>query len=460
MTQPVSLRHLNTHLSSAFLAIFTFATCSHATALDYSADLLIGSEYSDNAERQPNGLHDIETTAGLGVNLRHDTRELELTGDYQFNYRQFENSTNEDRSDITGNSAVRAQLLPQRLFWQLEHNITERRSRRNLVDNANNQERRNQISTGPDLRLNLSGADTLLVNARYTKILFSTPANANQGASDNATSYSGGAVWQHALSQITNLLLGVNYNETEREGNAVTADRTNEFQTAFIGFNRRLRELQYGLQLGSSQGEDQSGRSSSGLFYQAELVHSTGDSTLAINAGQQKTDTSRGRDANSVLFNQFSDFSTLVDTNLTQGNFDSEGVVEISSYEITYRTQRGCSRCNYGVGFSRVASDFENAGEVDDTEDRVNLNYSFRLNPRLNLTASTTWRKADFDIAPTIISDQEDTNSTLALRWQASQNLTVTVSGGHQERKLEEGANDRNTFGGITINYTLLDSAR
>ena len=82
-------------------------------------------------------------------------------------YTDYDRNTNDDRSELTGNSALRAQLVPQRLFWAFSHTLSEDRSNRSDTDTADNRERRQQISTGPQLLYSITDADSLGLTALY-----------------------------------------------------------------------------------------------------------------------------------------------------------------------------------------------------------------------------------------------------------------------------------------------------
>ncbi len=439
------------------LALFTLSV----HALEYGADLRLGSRYEDNATQQAKGAYDLENSIGLGLNASHDTQQLRLKGDYDFSFIQFENNTNDDRLQLLGNSEAEAELRPQRVYWTFSHDLREERSNRSQTNTADDRELRQAISTGPEITLPLTSVDTLLFNAAYSEVFFSSPSDNNSFASDDSTTLAAGSRWQHALSALTILSAGYNYSETERHGDNGVPDRTNKFQTAYLGFNRSLRETQYGLQLGGSHSESDSGNKNDGFYYQADLIRILGDTRLALSASQQLTDASRGLENTSSVYGAFDPGAGLIDSGASLGNFNAEGAVEITSYQANFRSERFCSRCNYSASYSYVESDYDESEatniETDDREHTIGLEYTHRLNTRLSASVRGEWQQTDFDGDA---SDIEETGGSLVLRWQASEPLIVSLTGGYQDRIDNTNGGYHNSYGVLNISYQLYRSAQ
>ena len=77
-------------------------------ALDYTLDLLIGGEATDNINRLPdNQKRDgLESHIGSRIGLTHESEAINFEADYRLTYRDFKNDRLETNDEINGDSEL------------------------------------------------------------------------------------------------------------------------------------------------------------------------------------------------------------------------------------------------------------------------------------------------------------------------------------------------------------------
>ena len=137
-----------------------------------------------------------------------------------------------------------------------------------------------------NVTLPITGVDQLILSAEYSEIFFSKPKNTNLQTAENDDTQSllGSINWEHALSEITDITAGYQYQESERDDR----EQNLEFHRYFIGFSRSLRNLNYSLSVGSNTSEQEGQSSNRGLFYQADISKQSGANTFSASASRQR----------------------------------------------------------------------------------------------------------------------------------------------------------------------------
>ena len=453
-----------------------FLASSSALALDYSADLALASQYESNAalgsSSNQNSQEDIGSTAALNIRAGQQTQRLSFDAGYNIAYTDYDKDSNEDRSEITGNSNLQVTLVNQRLLWNASHSSSETVADRNLENTADNRQRRQQFSTGPLLIVPLSKVDQLSLQANYSIVEFNDAENDDLNNDPNtdadSQSYFASLNWSRRLSPLTSINAGYRYQENERDNaGANSEDLTIDIQTYFVGLTRSLRALEYGIQIGGNRSErdDDLGNSSNssnnsssnnGFFFQAQASYTSGDQTIGATASRQQTDSSTG------LGNFFSGISSSASsspsTDLSLENFRIADTVETTILNLSYSASRFCNRCNYGLSYNFIENDYQNELSLSDRDDRVsqiNLNYSYRINRRLSLDIAGRYEHTEFLGTG---AEDEETGGTLGLRWQAMRKLDISITGGYEQRDGGDNPNYYNSYGSLRLTYNLFSS--
>lgn len=450
------------NLSSRSIIATIFSGCLTAlappiSAMDYSVSLSADNQYDTDGGLNGRDQEELESSIGLGLNISQDNQRLDFTGNYSLNYLNFDNNTSSDRSQITGNSDFVLSVIEQRFDWLAAHNITETSpSRREANNTADDQERRQQLTTGPFVTLPITGVDQLILSAEYSEIFFSKPKNTNLQTAENDDTQSllGSINWEHALSEITDITAGYQYQESERDDR----EQNLEFHRYFIGFSRSLRNLNYSLSVGSNTSEQEGQSSNRGLFYQADISKQSGANTFSASASRQLTESSLG--LNSLRFD--SELRTPDTSQLGAGqtldNSTIDGAVEITFLSMDYTSTALCKLCSYGAELSYIDSDYENEASEDDVVNAARLFFNYRLSTRLTAEFQTGIENTEF-----LTTDQTDDRSDTSLyfSWNASPRLNIRAGGGYAQEDSEtdpsNGSYD-NYYASISFDYQLITS--
>ncbi|MGB5325744.1 MAG: hypothetical protein WBN40_10025, partial [Pseudomonadales bacterium] len=361
--------------------------CVPVSALDYSAALRADSQYEGDGRLDGSSRSEVITRSGLDFTIGERNQYIDLRGNYRYDYEQYENDTNTNRSRISGNSDLVATIVAQRFNWLASHAVSETSpNRKEAADIADNQQRRQQFSTGPLLQLPLSSVDTLALNARYTEILFDKTEKAipNTTTTDSSNTQAG-LNWQRALSQISSLRVGYQYQDFERDNSSVST----EFQRIYAGLTRTLRTLNYSVSVGSNNSKREGQGSDSGLFYQASIERDDGAQKFSASATKQRTESSLGIN-NLQLDAAIADFdSSALSVSQSQENSGIEGSVDITFLNLDYSSTLNCKRCSYGIELSYIESEYDNVPSADDKVSSVVLHYDYRLTPHTTAVLST-----------------------------------------------------------------------
>ena len=448
---------LSRSIITATFSLFWAALAPQISAMDYSVSLFTNNQYDTDGGLNGRKQEELESNIGLGLNISQENQRLDFMGNYRVSYLNFDNNTSSDRSRITGNSDFVFSVFEQRVDWLASHNITETLpSRREANDTADDQERRQQYTTGPFVTLPITGVDQLILSAEYSEIFFAEPKNTGllTAENDDTQSLSGNINWEHALSEVTKLTAGYQYRESERDNRGQNL----EFNRYFLGISRSLRDLNYSLSVGSNTSKQEGQSSNSGLFYQADISKQSGANTFSASVSRQLTESSLG--LNSLSFD-----SELIAADTSQlgawqtlDNSSIEGALEITFFNMDYTSTAMCKLCSYGAELSYLDSDYKAADSEDEVVNAARLFFNYRLSARLTAEFQTSIENTEF-----LTTDQtnERSDTSLYLSWNASPRLNIRVGSGYAQEDSEtnpsSGSYD-NYYASVSFDYQLVTS--
>ncbi|NND39874.1 MAG: hypothetical protein HKO06_09785 [Pseudomonadales bacterium] len=436
--------------TSLLTGLVCLLTASVATALDYSASLNFDAESQGDGRLDGTGRSEVVTRSGIDLEVSQDNPGLQLRGDYSYRFEHYENDTNSDRSSANGSSELVATLLEQRLSWLASHEISDiSASRRDAADIGDDKRRRQQISTGPLITLPFSRADSVVLSASYSKIFVDDANNAslNTGNSDSDL-VSANLNWQRALSPISQLRAGYQFQDFEREG----IDQSTEFQRVYASFSRSLRLLSYNLTLGSNSSKSGSSRSNNGAFYQADISRDDGATQFSASASRQRSESSIG--LSGLRFDTALSVPDAGDlgAGLTQENSNIQGEVDITFFDLDYRSTVNCRRCSYGAELSFAKNEYETNAAADDEVSSARLFFNYNLTRHTTLEINTDYSRTEFKIDG---AQDDNSGGSLYLNWNATPNLRIELGGGYDQEEADTGANYYNTYGSLGLQYDL-----
>jgi hypothetical protein len=190
-------------LSAIPLALSALLLASPSFALDYSIDLLLGGEATDNINRLPdNQKRDgIESYIGARIGLTHESEAINFDADYRLTYRDFKNDRLKTNDEINGSSELLWEIIDNRLNWHVDHDISEVLSNDLVPDTVDNKETRQIVSTGPTYIARLSSVDDITVALDYTQLTQGNASNESPADRSNIDSERAEAelIWSRSL---------------------------------------------------------------------------------------------------------------------------------------------------------------------------------------------------------------------------------------------------------------------
>jgi hypothetical protein len=437
-------------LSAIPLALSALLLASPSFALDYSIDLLLGGEATDNINRLPdNQKRDgIESYIGARIGLTHESEAINFDADYRLTYRDFKNDRLKTNDEINGSSELLWEIIDNRLNWHVDHDISEVLSNDLVPDTVDNKETRQIVSTGPTYIARLSSVDDITVALDYTQLTQGNASNESPADRSNIDSERAEAelIWSHSLSNTSKFEVGYANAETEFDNNSPDF----KYQQLFVGYNTELASGNYGFRLGSNRAERSLiNEEQTGVFTAINYNRNYSGNIFSIDIVRQLADSSIGLDSDIDGFN----------TN----NFDEIAVVERTRVDISYQFQNLCRGCIAQLTYTFDNSDFENDELVlstdttqDNKDNRISANITYNINSKLSTRLLTSYLQTDFSAF-----DRQDKITEIESQtdWQLTAKLSLNfyLSYIHRDTKNTPlGDIDYNASTvGLSASYTL-----
>ena len=280
--------------------------------------------------------------------IRFEREHHSLKSNYRIINHNFSNDTQNDNTIVEGQTEWYWEPVDQRFAMTADH------SRFRLVrDNTerfteDNQDQRTITSVGPTSRIKLSAVDALELSTSWTDV------NYADGGSQNSDRWISGVSWIHALSPISTAYLSLTHQSVDFDSERAGYDYYQLSGT----YLRRLRNVEWSIQLGRNKIERDSGTRFSGFSSALSLDWSKGYHRVKLGALADITDSSLGNRNQSLVGD--------IDLGM-QFDFDSEfrepDATDRTSVEMLWETQRWvCDFCATTVFFRRVSEEFLTSG--------------------------------------------------------------------------------------------------
>ena len=422
-------------LSAITLALSAASLASPSFALDYTLDLLLGGESTDNINRLPDNRaqEGYEANIGSRLGLIHDGRKIIFNANYSAIHSEYKNNLIQNDNEVTGSSDLLWRIIDDRLVWNVDHYISEVLSNNSRANTPDNRERRQILTTGPTFRTHLSAVDDLTFLAQHTQLNQGDAVNetALQRSNIDSNRIEGTIIWSHDLSETSALEIGVTSSETEFDNNSPDF----EYQQSFIGYRAQLASGDYSIRLGANQAErSDSGKAEKGAYIAIEFNREIKGDNIAINIVRQLTDSSIGLD-NDVTNNNTNDFDTI-------------NIVERTHFDINYTLQNVCRGCVANIIYSFDQEDFQNdislsVLDMDNKDNRMSTILDYRINSRLSSRTTASYlitRFSDLSRRDRVIELET------SLNWQLSRKLGLRTYLAYNNR-------DTNQRGLLDIDY-------
>lgn len=349
-----------------------FLSSLNINALDLSVQLGGGFQRSDNIELNDEGeLSEDLREAFVGLQIEEDSPLYFADLNYVARIRDYKDDVIEDDNLFSGRAEVTLHAIANRLNWEFLHLRADLLTNAEDNDIPDNRETRNVFATGPDIIMEPSTVDDLILRLRYTEINFEQTEDANNER------ISGALVWERELGPVSRLSAVVGVEDVEYELNE--AEQT--FLRASAQYEADVRLGNYSVRLGYNEAESLDGRDVSGLLARLLFAYQINGNDFEILYGRELTDTSIGLIENRTEDSILTDTFSLDDG--TDSNFETIDILELQNLDITYRTANLCQRCIWTVSGFLDKFDFADQ-ERDQKFSGINTSLRYNITRRLD----------------------------------------------------------------------------
>jgi hypothetical protein len=404
------------------LALLT-ALCmvSETRGHEFTTQISIEAERSDNVLQQPSGLEQSELTLRPTASINYLLNFTQVTAnlDYQAQQVTYRDNTSDDRLDLTGSGSMQWQIIDQRLSWMASHTSTRQTINSLDADIPANQVDRSVFQTGPVLQYTFGGVNTLQVGANWSDNDFDDEALADATQSSINLQYS------RAVNPLLQVGLSGSYSETDVE---VFKYSSQQLQLT-LSSTRKFFDLS--MSIGPSRSEREDLPPTDSVAYSLSISGTTTFGDWAFNASQQQTDTTNGLS----LGGQFNP------GNNGDTNFSQTDLVERTRVEFTYTRQIIPRRLNASFNLSQ---DEQNQDADVPNEKNLNAGVSlqYTIGQRTSASLQTNWRRTK----PEDGSDESNNrDSSLNLNFRMNNKMAYSMF-----------VNQNKRSGGLTAKYTEL----
>ncbi|MEM7707664.1 MAG: hypothetical protein AAF358_19080 [Pseudomonadota bacterium] len=334
-------------------------------------------EYDNNTARIADGqIDDIMLLPSLdfGINRQGSRLDIEAFGLVEHASYVDDTFDSEFRGTVSANATYR--VVESRLNWVVQNGLT--RSNINVlgVQTPDNVQQTYAFATGPDLTLNLSAADTLVLGARYN--FFDADDDAATTDSDGVGVF---GQWSRSLTPTSTLGLSL---QTSTIGFDQEIDLQPDYERRQVTANY-IKEIEGGAGQSSSIAID--------VGYAEAALDGAEDVTSPYFSMRWSRQLTGGEDLGVVLTREIGD--VFADT-LSFGN-----AVVIPQVQETVVTRDPFVRSSLGVNWTKDITD------------------------RHNLTALLVYDEQDYD---TSLLDQELIRASVGLQWQISPLVSLSTA--------------------------------
>ncbi len=427
---------------------FLLGVCLSFVSTAVADDLLdarISAEaiHSDNGGLAPSGQEVGDWIARTELQARIDFKRerTDLTSDYRIVSQSFSKDTQKDNTVVEGQSEWYWEPVDERFAMAADH------SRYRLIrDNAErftqeNQDERTITSIGPESRFRLTSVDRLELSTQLVDVRFA------EGNSQNSERWVNRATWVHALSPISSAFLTFSHQDVDFD----SARADYDYYQLSATYARRLRHIEWSLQLGRNRIARDTGSEVNGTSYGFNLDWSAGYHQIQLAALADVTDSSLGN-RNQLL---------VGDVDLgNQLDFDSEfrepDATDRTSLEFMWNTRKWvCEICRTSVFYRRVTEDFVSS---DAEREQTFARAAVTIQPSAIRRYTLAYEAYGFERATETQSlDQEENRWHFSAFHKALKDLEVGVKLSWRDRDQgsSNASDSKELRSSVALEYTL-----
>lgn len=402
---------------------------------DFGGYLSFVSQFSDNAEREPDGdLSEWQDKYAVGLDGDYENALVTLEAGYTASMHRYEKDSQPRRELLEGNSLLRLGKDHNLFDVQFIHSRRSVLREPDAVDTLANTDEREIFAVVPTLRASITSVDSLLLRGSYAQIDYRFNELKNSEAMGAAL------IWQRRLTAVDTFEISAQRTDIEFEA-VPQADY--EYTSILMAYAASLRQLTYKVSGGYNRSSRDDGSEYSGPAFSAEAAYTTGLNTFKILADQRITDTSRGdgnREELSIDFGSRSSGGVGIDQ------------IELRSLEARWESQALCERCDFYLSMRVREKDYF-VLEEDNVEVGWGAGLSYRLSPAARLSLNANRRDQKFKQE---VQRSEHTLDTIraSYSYRFVNDINVGIFAEQRERTSEDRLTDyKESLAGLSISY-------
>lgn len=397
------------------------------------AGLGVKSTWTDNARRTAQDkITERQDRVNLNIGADYQGSVSKIDADYRVSWNNFSKKTQENDTTMEGQGAIRLGKSGFPLGLDLSH------SQRQTLDQQQddlleNQDQRQISQARPYINLRASKRDNIFISGNYTDVRYRDAKN------QNSTSTGSSLVWQHRVTPIDSVGLGVSESDSNfesRNGNGYT------YQSAWVNYSSQLRHLSYSLYFGQNKYITDGLKANSRPTYNIDITTDALAQRLNINLSQRFTDTSRGNgNGNSLSLGTPSNSNQEVD------------IYELRSGQVTWSVQPFCNVCGFNLS-GRYERELYETTDQDSLSTQLQASFSYRIKPKTEI--SIRLRGQDYEYDTDSSKDYRQTGAGIRINRSLAYDLTLIFDFRFDERNFQDSSRNyrEHTFGlGINYNY-------
>lgn len=381
----------------------THAADGQRPALDLG--ITLGTAWSDNIALSPID----ERSGGIGfVGLtlarQNETARLRSSFDVNLGYQRY--LDNEFDSDVVGGATgtVVVGIVPRVFSWVLQDNFTQVRNNALAADTPDNWVTANYFTTGPELRLPLGTANSLIVTGRY-----SVDSYGSEAADGRRVGGTLGLVHQFSNLSSASANLEIERRKFKNAPAGISYDPEYTASSAFLNYSLEGERTSVDADIGYTQ-VDLVSRTAGSLLGRLEIARRlTQSSSLTLNLKHDYSDT-----GNSFRSGQESDGVDL-NTDLTQ--LTSDAFVTDS---VRLGWQLTLSRTQVNAAVEYAEDNYERESDLDRNLTRYSLAVQRQVRPTTSVGAEFYGVIEDLSAFD---AKSNETGARLSLDWAMAPTL-------------------------------------
>ncbi|WP_341936723.1 hypothetical protein [Marinimicrobium sp. C2-29] len=403
---------------------------------EWQSSVSLQSEYTDNANRSATDpLSERQDEVRLSTGGSYENSLLEVSANYQASETYFEKDSQENRSQLQGESSLLLGKPHQPLDLLVSHSRRMVLNAPDDLDLLRNNDERDIFTVSPSARWRSDGADTVILRATWADIGYRfTPQRDSERTS-------GSLSWERELSQTSQFNLSAQQSDVSFDA-APFADY--KYNAAYAAYSTQLRQLDYRIQLGYNESKPELGEGLSSPAYQLNVGYDSGPHQWNFNASTRITDNSAGS-GNEESFEGFNPGDA------SSGSLDQ---LERTSGELSWQTQVVCGRCSLSVSFYYQDDDYRVEAE-DRQQSGIRINHDYRLSSQASLGFSLDRRNHSF--APDVAREDYRSNRVgVSYHYRFVQGLELSVFSNWRDRESDGPAPSYDELrGGLGLTYSF-----